>query len=148
MLFTGSVVVPCSLVRWFVGCWFCFFGSGLRFGAMGMQLSMFVLSRWFGACRFLLFDSTLQGWGLALVVGAVFLFFLDYYCFLDALQCSTPAPTSTHEVSLFSLFGKVDICSSMRFCCCFSAGMKENSCMKNTSRSTCAIAISVVFLLK
>jgi hypothetical protein len=30
MLFTGSVVVACSLVRWFVGCCVLLFGSSLR----------------------------------------------------------------------------------------------------------------------
>jgi hypothetical protein len=77
MLFTGSVVVACSLVRWFMGFWLCLFGSSLHFGALGLQFDMFILSRWFGACCFLLLDSALQGWDPVLVVGAV-LFFLDY----------------------------------------------------------------------
>ena len=64
------------LVHWFVGCWFYLFGSGLRFGALGVQFDLFVLSRWFGACCFLLFDSTLQGWGPAPVVGADFFFWI------------------------------------------------------------------------
>jgi hypothetical protein len=36
MLFTGSVVVACSLVHWFMGCWLCLFGSGLHFWALGI----------------------------------------------------------------------------------------------------------------
>jgi hypothetical protein len=92
MLFTGLMVVSCSLVRWFVGCWLYLFGSGLRFGDLALQLGMLVLSRWFGAYCFLLFDSSLQGWGPASVVGVVF--FLDYYCFLGGLRCSALAPTS------------------------------------------------------
>jgi hypothetical protein len=75
MLFTSLMVVAYSLVRWFVDCWLCLFGSGLRFGALGLQLGLFVLSRWFGACCFILFDSALQSWGPASVVGAVFFFF-------------------------------------------------------------------------
>jgi hypothetical protein len=59
MLFTGSVVVACLMVPWFVGCWFYLFVSGLCFGDVGLQLGLFVLSHWFGACCFLLFDSTL-----------------------------------------------------------------------------------------
>jgi hypothetical protein len=137
------------LVRWFVGCWFCLFGSGLRFGALGVQFGLFVLSRWFGACCFLLFDSALQGWGPAAVVGAfLFFFFLDYYCFLGCFTVFTPAPRSRHAVVLFSLSVEADICYSVRFCWCFTAGMKENSCMQNCSRITCEIAISVVFLLE
>jgi hypothetical protein len=64
------------LVRWFVGCWLCLFGSSLRFGALGMQLGLFVLSHWFGACCFILFDSALQGLGPTPVLGAVFFFFV------------------------------------------------------------------------
>jgi len=75
MLFIGSVVVACLLVRWFVSCWLCLFGLGLHFGVVGLQLGMSVLSRWFGACCFLLFDSSLQGWGVVSVVVAVFLFY-------------------------------------------------------------------------
>jgi hypothetical protein len=59
MLFTGSVVVACSLVRWFVGCWLCLFGSILRFGAPALQLGLFFISHWFGACYFILFDLDL-----------------------------------------------------------------------------------------
>jgi hypothetical protein len=76
MLFPGSVVVACSLIRWFIGCWLCLFGSSLRFGALGLQLGLFVLSRWFGACCFLLFDSTLQGWGPTPIVGDIFFIFI------------------------------------------------------------------------
>jgi hypothetical protein len=36
MLFTGSVVVACSLVHWFIGYWLCLFGSSLRSGALGL----------------------------------------------------------------------------------------------------------------
>jgi hypothetical protein len=132
------------LVHWFVGCWLCLFGSSLCFGALGVQFDLFMLSRWFGACCFLLFDLPLQGRGPALVVGAIF-FFLDYCCFWGALRCSTHTPTSRHVVVLFSLSTEVDICSDVRFCWCFSAGMKENSCMQNCSIVTCEIAISTIF---
>jgi hypothetical protein len=54
------------------------FGWGLRFGALGVQFGLFVLSRWFGPCWFLFFDSALQGWGAAAVVGA-FLFFFFFW---------------------------------------------------------------------
>ena len=74
MLFIGSMVLTCSLARWFVGCWLCLFSSGLCFGVLGVQFGLFMLSLWFGACCFLLFDSALQGLGPVAVVGA-FLFF-------------------------------------------------------------------------
>jgi len=61
MVFTGSMVVACSLVCWFLGCWLCLFGLGLCFGALGLQFVLFVLSCWFGACCFLLFDLVLHG---------------------------------------------------------------------------------------
>jgi hypothetical protein len=64
----------------------CFFGSSLPFGALGLQLGMFVLSRWFGACCFLLFDLALQGWGPASVVGAVFFFFVIVFLALYGVQ--------------------------------------------------------------
>jgi hypothetical protein len=142
---------------WFVGCWFCLFGSCLRFGALGVHFGMFVLSRWSGACCFLFFDSALQGWGLAAVVGDSYWFFFVLYgvfffglllVFFCALRCSAPAPRSRHAVVLFALSSKADIYYSMRFWWCFTAGMKENSCMQNCSRITCEIAIFVVFLLE
>jgi hypothetical protein len=76
MLFVGSVVVAFSLVRWFVSCWLCLFGVGLRFGALGLQLGLFVLCCWFGACCFLLFTSALQGWDHAPTVGAIFFYII------------------------------------------------------------------------
>jgi hypothetical protein len=96
MSFTGLVVLVgslvCGLLVVFV--WLGFtLGSGLRFGALGVEFGMFVLSHWFGVCFFLLFDSSLQGWGPAPVVGAVF-FFLNYYCFLGHLTVFRPY---THE---------------------------------------------------
>jgi hypothetical protein len=138
------------LVRWFVGCWFCLFGWGLRFGALGVQFGLFVLSRWFGPCCFLLFDSALQGWGATTVVGAfLFSFFFGLLLFFwGALRCSAPAPTSRHAVVLFSMSVEADICYSVRFCWCSSPAMKENSCMQNCSRITCEVTISVVFLLE
>jgi hypothetical protein len=76
---------------WFMGCWFCLFGWGLCFGALGVQFGLFVLSRWFGPCWCLLFGLALQGWGATTVVGAfVFSFFLDYYYFLGALYGVQP----------------------------------------------------------
>jgi hypothetical protein len=91
MLFTSSMVLAGSLVRGFVGCWFYLFGWGLRFGALGVQFSMFVIFGCFGPCCFLLFDSALQGWGAVAVVGDfLFSFFLDYYCFLGVLYSVQP----------------------------------------------------------
>jgi hypothetical protein len=65
-----------------------------------------------------------------------FFFFWIIIVFWGALRCSAPAPMSRHAVVLFSMSTKVDICSAVRFCWCFSAGMKENSCMQNCSRIT------------
>jgi hypothetical protein len=92
MLFTGSVVVACC---WFVGssvagC-FCL-AQVYDFGALGLQLGLFVLSRWFGACCFLLFTSALQGWGPAPTVGAVFFLLL-----LLLFGCFTVFRPCTHE---------------------------------------------------
>jgi hypothetical protein len=53
----GSVVVACLLGSSVVGC--CCLAQVYEFGALGLQLGLFVLSRWFGACCFLLFASTL-----------------------------------------------------------------------------------------
>jgi hypothetical protein len=77
-----------------------------------------------------------------------FLFFWIIISFWGALWCSAPAPTSQHAAVLFSLSSEVNICYSVRFFWCFSADMKENSCMQNCSRITCVIAISIVFLLE
>jgi hypothetical protein len=79
------IVGDTYVVYWFGGC--CLFvGSSVAgcfclaqvydFGALGLQLGMFVLSHWFGACCFLLFTSALQGWGPAPTVGAFFLLLL------------------------------------------------------------------------
>jgi hypothetical protein len=105
------------LVHWFVGssvvaC--CCLAQVYEFGALGLQLGMFVLSRWFGACCFLLFTSALQGWGPAPTVGAVFFFFWG------ALRCSGPAPASGPAVVLFVVSGEVEIWRLFRarlFCC-------------------------------
>jgi hypothetical protein len=135
------------LVRWFVGCWFCLFGLGLCFGALGVQFGL---------------SSFLAGLVLAVFFGLIrpcrvgvqrrwlefFFFFWIIIVFWGALRCSTPAPTSRHAVVLFSLSTEVDISSAVRFFWCFSAGMKENSCMQNHSRITCEIAIFIVFLLE
>jgi len=73
--------ICCSLARWFLlvhwfpSCWFCLFGWGFFFRAPWVQFGLFVLSCWFGLCWFLFFDSTLQGWGVAAVVGAFFFLF-------------------------------------------------------------------------
>ena len=63
-------------------------------------MGLFVLPRWFVACCFLLFASTLQGWGLALIDGAIFFF---------TLWCSGPAPASGPAVLSFVMFDEVDI---------------------------------------
>jgi hypothetical protein len=77
MLFTGSVVVPWSLVRWLVGCWLFLFGLSLRFWDPGLQLGMFALSRLFGAWCFLLFTLALQGWSPVPTVEAILLLLLS-----------------------------------------------------------------------
>jgi hypothetical protein len=136
------------LVRWFVGCWFCLFGSGLRFGALGVQFGLFVLSRWFGACCFFFCLIRPCRVGVQRRWLEFFFFFWIIIVFWGALRCSAPAPRSRHAVVLFSLSTEVDIYSAVRFCWCFSAGMKENSCMQNCWRITCEIAISIVFLLE
>jgi hypothetical protein len=134
------------LVRWFVGssvvgCVFLAQAYGL--GPWGCSWAFFVLSRWFGSCSFLLFASALQGWGPMLAVG-FFFFFVYYYYYLGALWCSNPAPTSGHAVVLFVVSGEVEVYSTVRFCWYFNVDMIENSCMENSSRSACAIAISVL----
>jgi hypothetical protein len=75
-----------------MGCWLCLFGSGLHFGALGVQVDLFVLSRWFGACCFFLFDLALQGWGPNPVVGAIFFLF----GLLLFLRCFTMFSPFTH----------------------------------------------------
>jgi hypothetical protein len=54
MRFVGSSVAGC----------FCL-AEVYDFGALGLQLGMFVISCWFCACYILLFTLALQGWGTA-----------------------------------------------------------------------------------
>jgi hypothetical protein len=98
-----------------------------------VQFELFMLLGFFGPYCFLLFDSALQGWGAVMVVGDFlfsFLFGLLLF-FWGALRCSSPAPTSRHEVVLFSMSVEADICYSVRFYWCSNPSMKENSCMQN-----------------
>jgi hypothetical protein len=60
--------ICCLLVQWLLlVCWFigssvvgcCCLVEVYKFGALELQLSLFMLSRWFGACCFILLASAL-----------------------------------------------------------------------------------------
>jgi hypothetical protein len=80
--FTSSLVdVSYSLVQ------FC------RVEVLHLQLDLFMLGHWFVTCFLLLFSSTLQGSGLASIVG-------DFFC---TLQGSSPAPAIGPTVLSFTI---------------------------------------------
>jgi hypothetical protein len=67
----------------------------LRFGALGVQFSLFVIYRWFGAYCFILFDLALQGWGPMMAVG--YFFFLFFWVIIVFWGHFMVFSSRTHE---------------------------------------------------
>jgi hypothetical protein len=142
--FVGSSVVGCVCLAQVYELW----GPGAAVGPVRAFSLVWCLLFSFVYFGFAGLGSCADSWSCFFFF---FFFFFFYYYFFWALY-GVQSPC-THEWTcscvIFPVWrGRYMFCSAVKFCWYFSVDMIENSGIKNNWTTTCAIAISVVFLLK